>query len=151
MGLTEVVPHYNYNPLPVCENAEVKLYWNRKIQTDRPIPNNIPDLVFTLKKQKKTFIVDFAVPLAANMMKTYAEKVNKYTPLRDEIQHMWHMDTVVIVPIVIGTTGEIPKNLKNNLTQLGLNWELYKHLQKSVLLDTCSIVRRVIGSQQAYF
>lgn len=61
------------------------------------------------------------------------------------------MDTVVIVPIVIGTTGEKLKNLKNNLTQPGLSWEIYKNLEKSDLLYTYSIVRGVICSQEECF
>lgn len=37
-------------------------------------------------------------------------------------------------------------NIKNQLdTIMGLDWVLYLPLQKAVLLDTYSIVRRVIG------
>ena len=147
MGLTETIPYYKYEPPAVCENDDVRIYWNRKIQTDRTIPNNIPDLVLTFKKEKKTFIVDFAVSLATNLSKSYAEKINKYLPLRDEITEMWRMESVTIVPIVIGTLGEIPKKLKENISVLGLEWELYKPIQKSVILDTCSIVRRAVGLQ----
>jgi hypothetical protein len=53
MGLTDTVPYYQYEPPPVCETEEVRLYWNRKIQTDRPIPNNIPDLVSTFKLKRR--------------------------------------------------------------------------------------------------
>lgn len=147
MGLAETVPYYQYDPPAVCENNEVRLYWNRKIQTDRPIINNIPDIVLTFKNIKRTYIIDFAVPLCDNINKTYAEKINKYLPLRDEILQMWRMEETKIIPIVIGATGEVPKNLKNSLLQLGLDWEIYLSLQKSILLDTCSIVRRVIGNQ----
>ena len=58
---------------------------------------------------------------------------------------MWNMDSVIIAPIVVGSTGEIPKTIKKSLDILGLSWEIYLPLQKSVLLDTCSIVRRVLG------
>ena len=145
MGLQEHVPYYQYEPPPVCENAHVRIYWNRKIVTDKTIPNNIPDIVLTLKDEKKTFIVDFAVPLPTNIEKTYSEKINKYLPLSDEIRQMWNMESVVIAPIVVGSTGEIPKTIKKSLDILGLSWEIYLPLQKSVLLDTCSIVRRVLG------
>lgn len=82
MGLCEVGPQYQYNHPPVCENADVKLYCNRGIQTDIPTPINVPDLVLTLNEQKKTFIVDFSVQLASNMMKTYVEIYQMYTSPR---------------------------------------------------------------------
>ncbi|CAH2019602.1 unnamed protein product, partial [Acanthoscelides obtectus] len=136
LELTEIVPYYLYEPPAGCEDEQTRLSWNRKIITDRPISNNIPDIVLTLKNENKTYIVDFAVPLGANLEKTHGEKINKYLPLSDEIRQMWDMETVVIIPIVIGATGEISKKLKTSLQQLGLPFELYLPMQKSVVLDT---------------
>ena len=147
MALSDTVPYYQYEPPPVCEDERIKLYWNRKIVTDRTITNNIPDLVLTLKEEKKTFIVDFAIPLAANITKTYNEKISKYLPLADEIGKMWNMNSVVVLPVIVGATGEIPKTLKTSISELGLQWDLYLPIQKSVILDTCAIVRRVIGEK----
>lgn len=60
---------------------------------------------------------------------------------------MWHMDILVVTdPIVIRTTDEIPRNLRNNLTQLNWSWELFIELKNSVFLGTFSIVRKVIRS-----
>lgn len=145
MELEETEPYYQYEPAPVYETDSIKLYWNRKIITDKPIPNNIPDIVMVLKNEKTTYIIDIAVPLPHNITNTHAEKINKYLPLADEIKKMWKQDTVTIVPIVIGATGEIPKNLKTCLEKLRLNEIIYKQIQKSVILDTCHIVRRVLG------
>ena len=51
MRFTYTVPYHQYELPPVCETEEARLYWNRKIQTDRPIPNSIPDLVMIFKKK----------------------------------------------------------------------------------------------------
>lgn len=144
---TDNSPYYSYEPPQVCENEAARLYWNRKIVTDKPIPNNIPDIVLTIKHQRVTYIIDIAVPLAANTAKTYAEKINKYLPLADEIRDMWDMDKVIIVPIVIGATGEIPLKLCESTNILQLERNIYLRIQKSALLDTCSIIRRVLGEQ----
>ncbi|VEN60233.1 unnamed protein product, partial [Callosobruchus maculatus] len=104
MKLENIVPCYKYEPPAVCEDEKVRIYWNRKIQTDRRIECNIPDIVLSLKDKKVTYIIDIAVPLSANVTATYAEKVNKYLPLADEIGKMWRMEKVQIVPIVIGCT-----------------------------------------------
>lgn len=145
---TGMEPYYAYEPPPVYEDDTCKLYWNRKIITDRPIPNNIPDIVLTLKAERTTYIIDIAVPLVKNIEKTNTEKVNKYIPLADEIKDMWQMQKVIILPIIIGTLGEVPKKLTENIGKLMLNTNIYKIMQKSVLLDTSAIVRRVLGQDE---
>lgn len=145
MGLQERVPYYKYDPAPVCEDEEVRLYWNRPIVTDKTISNNIPDIVLTLKNERITYVIDIAVPLPANIIKTHREKINKYLPLADEIKKMWRMDKVQVIPIVIGCTGEIPKSLWKSLEDLQLDRELYTPIQRAVLLHTCHVVRRVLG------
>lgn len=141
-------PYYSYDPPPIRENQNCRLYWNRPIITDKPIPNNIPDIVLVLKSQRTTYIIDIAVPLPANLKKTHTEKISKYLPLADEIKSMWGMTKVIVVPFVIGATGEIPKTLNSSIDILDLNRDVYISIQKSVILDTCSIVRRILGQQE---
>lgn len=144
-GDEKQAPYYSYEPPPIREDESCKLYWNRPIQTDKQIPNNIPDIVLVLKAERKTFIIDIAVPLPANLKKTHTEKINKYLPLADEIKSMWGMAKVTVVPVVIGATGEIPITLNSSIDILDLHRDVYISLQKSVILDTCSIVRRILG------
>jgi hypothetical protein len=51
---------------------------------------------------------------------------------------------IIIIPIVISSTGEIPKSLSQNLKRLNLYPNTYIQMQKSVILGTCSIVRNFI-------
>lgn len=148
MGLTDLVPYYKYEPPPICEDETCLLYWNRKILTDRPVANNIPDIVLNLKKEKVTYVIDVAVPLPMNISKTHSEKISKYIPLADEIRKMWGVSKVTVIPIIIGATGEIPNALHKSISDLGLETDLYVLMQKSVVLDTCSIVRRVLGGDE---
>jgi len=48
-----------------------------------------------------------------------------------------------VIPIVIASTGVIPKSLSQSLTRLKLHPNAYIQLQKSVILGTCSIVRKL--------
>ncbi|CAH2019234.1 unnamed protein product [Acanthoscelides obtectus] len=147
LGETGTQPYYKYTPPPVIETETSRLYWNRKIITDRPIPNNIPDIVLTLKEERTTFIIDIAVPLPTNIQTTHAEKINKYLPLSDEIKRMWEMGNVSIIPVIIGATGEIPRKLHKSLEKLQLHPKIYLQLQKAALLGTCRTVRRVLGDE----
>jgi hypothetical protein len=53
---------------------------------------------------------------------------------------MWKQKAAQVIPIVISSTGVIPKSLSQSLTILNLHPNTYIQLQKSVVLDTCSVV-----------
>lgn len=54
------------------------------------------------------------------------------------------MDKTTIVSIVVGGTSEVPYKLYQSLETLQLSGNLYRNLQKAVLIDTCSVMRRVV-------
>ena len=58
-----------------------------------------------------------------------------------EINSMWQLDNVVIVPIIIGATGLIHKQFINNTNKLDVKLNI-SEMQKAVLLGTSYIVRR---------
>ena len=102
-----------------------KLYWNRSMHTDKTIPFNRPDITFMKKKTKNTCLIDIAVPDTHNLAKTIADKQNKYQELANEICAMWKQKAAQVTPIVISSTGVIPKSLSQSLTRLNpLNTEL---------------------------
>lgn len=147
-----IIPYYLYEPPPVVENDLCKIYWDRDIITDKEITNNRPDLVLTDKKNNTTYIIDVAIPLADNIDKKNAEKIQKYLALAGEIGRIWKQDVVRILPIVIGATGEIPHKLFESLKELNIKPSIYLQMQKAVLLKTCGIVRGVLtnSSQSPY-
>jgi hypothetical protein len=61
------------------------------------------------KKTKNTFLIDIAVPHTHNLAKTITDKQNKYQELANEICAMWNQNTVQVIPLVISSTGVIPK------------------------------------------
>ena len=139
------VPYYQYTPDPVRENETHKLYWDRSVLTDRPIVSNRPDLILVNKLQKRTFLIDIGIPNSHNMEYYYNEKVTKYLPLAAEIKDLWRQEDVIILPLIISTTGIIPKTLANNLQQLGLPLAVRNQMQKAVILDTTSTVRSFLN------
>ena len=129
-----------YTPANVLENENVKLYWNRSILMDKTIPFNRPDMTFMNEKTKNTFLIDIA-----NLAKTITDKQNKYKELANEICSMWKQKATQVIPIVISSTGVIPKSLSQSLRRLNLHPITYIQLQKSVILGTCSIVRNFLN------
>ena len=100
---------YSYIPAVVLEKDNFKLYCNRSILTDKTIPFNRPDIIFMNKKPKNTLLIDIAVPNTHNLAKTITDKQNKYQELANEICAMWKQNAAQVIPIVISSTGVIPK------------------------------------------
>ena len=48
---------------------------------DKTITFNQPDITFTNKKTKNTFLIDIALPNTHNLAKTITDKQNKYQEL----------------------------------------------------------------------
>ena len=97
------------------------------------------------KKTKNAFLIDIAVPNAHNLTKTITDKQNKYKEFANEMCAMWKQKAAQVIPIVISSTGVIPKSLSQSLTRLNLHPNTYIQLQKSVILGTCSIVRNFLN------
>jgi hypothetical protein len=74
-----------------------------------------------------------------------ADKQNKYQELANEICAMWKQKAVQLIPIVISSTGIIPKSLSQSLTRHKLHPNTYIQMQKSVILGTCSIVMNFLN------
>jgi len=104
-------PYCKCTPASVLEIENFKVYWNRSILTDKTIPFNRPDITFMNKKTKNTLLIDIAVPNTHNIAKTITDKQNKYQELENEICAMWKQKAAQAIPIVMSSTGVIPKSL----------------------------------------
>jgi hypothetical protein len=58
---------------------------------------------------------------------------------------MWKQNAAQVMPIVISSTGIIPKPLPQSLKRLDLHPYTYIQMQKSVILGTCSMVRNFLN------
>jgi hypothetical protein len=72
-------------------------------------------MAFINKKTKNTFLIDIAVPNTHNLTKTITDKQKNYQELANEICTMWKQNTAQVIPLVISTTGVIPKSLTQSL------------------------------------
>ena len=134
-------PYYRYTPANVLKNNNFELYWNRSIISDKTIPANRPDITFTNKKTKTTYLIHIAVPNTHNLVKKITEKQSKYQELANEICAMWKQNTVKVIPIVISSTGVIPKSLSQSPKRLNLHRNKYTYISvKILILGTCSVV-----------
>ena len=55
--------------------------------------------------------MDIAVPGDCRICEKETEKIEKYDELKREIQKLWTMKKVEVIPIVVGALGAISKKL----------------------------------------
>ena len=135
---------YNHLPEPVLESENSKILWDFKIQTDLPIEANKPDIVFLDKIIRKCYIIDVACPFDTRVSAKEKEKIDKYQDLKREITRIWKCAEVVVVPIIIGALGTLPKGLRKWLNVIDMGEEL-DLLQRTCILGSARILRRVLG------
>ena len=151
----------------MLESPNWKMYYDRAILTDKTIHYNRPDLyqvycsvlfcllellyLFCLlmlslidKINKQTYLIDITIPNTHNLQKSVTEKINKYTELKEEVTRIWKMEKVYIVPLVLFSTGVIPKSLLHYIEQIKLPTNIYITMQKAAILNTCRIVRKFL-------
>lgn len=145
--LNDRTPYYKYIPSKVLESDTVRLYWDRGIITDRTISHNRPDITLIDKGSRTAYLIDVSVPNSGNIQTAYAEKLRKYADLGVEVQQQWQLEKVYTLPVIISATGVIPRSLLEALDRLNLPQTLHVAMQKSVILDTCSTVRKFLGDR----
>ena len=113
---------------------------------DRQIEHQKSDIVVMKKNTKKCLIIDVMCPVDNNLILKRNKKQDNYSEMQLEIARMWDKETSV-VPIIMGALGSIPNDLKCNLKRLGISYKVGT-LQKSVLLGTANILRKVLSIKQ---
>jgi hypothetical protein len=69
--------YYKYEPQPVLEHSNYKLYYGRSIITDGNTHNNRPDVIILHKTIKVAYLRDAAFPNSHNLHITITEKLQK--------------------------------------------------------------------------
>jgi fructose-1,6-bisphosphatase/sedoheptulose 1,7-bisphosphatase-like protein len=90
-------------------------------------------------------LIDVAIPADRNVTQKEAENKLKYESLCIEVQQMWNMKCMII-PVVIGATGIVTKDLRKNLEAIPGKHSV-DSLQKTAILGTSRIIQTVLQSE----
>lgn len=88
-------------------------------------------------------IVDFSLPQDPRVQERQSEQFEKFQDLAREIKRIWQAELKVITHVV-GPIGTIQRAMKANLEEIGMDVGI-DQLQKSVLLGTATILRKVLN------
>ena len=84
-----------------------------------------------------------AIPGDGRIEEKELEKISKYEDLKIKIERLWEKQATV-VPVVIGSLGAIPRDLRKHLRTIGGESISPSQLQKTVLLGTAHILRKYL-------
>ena len=132
----------------VFENHKAKLVSDFEFQLRKTTARR-PDLILELKENKKIWISDMACPPQNNIETKRIEKMTKYRQLAFETRDQRPSYDVYVLPVVIGALGGGIKTLRKDLKKVFHNNELLDEvvgtMQKTLLMDSESIIRRVMS------
>ena len=94
-------------------------------------------------EKKWVLIIDVAIPGDGRIEEKELEKISKYQDLKIETESLWEKQATV-VPVVMGSLGAIPRDLRKQLRTIGLENISPSQLQKTVLLETAHILHKYL-------
>ena len=103
-----------------------------------------PDLIVIDKKEQKRIIIDIAIPADVRVEEKEKEKVRKYNDLKKEIRRLWKLRNMEIIPALIGALRSVSAEFDKWIGKLGITYNVGV-TQKSALLETVRILRKVLG------
>ena len=90
----------------MLQNNKAKILWDFKIQTDKHLAHNIPDI--TVVEKKQVWLVDEAIPGDSRIQQKKVEKITKYQDLKIKVERLW-VRKATVVPVVIEASERFPE------------------------------------------
>uniref|UniRef100_A0A915L869 Reverse transcriptase n=1 Tax=Romanomermis culicivorax TaxID=13658 RepID=A0A915L869_ROMCU len=157
--------HFNQMIEGCRQNGPITLYWDHPIITTKKVLHHRPDLVMVDEQSKTVLIIEVSVAWHTWLCDQEMRKHSKYAvnstltveqepatgepfPVSENLATEMGRDLgckVTMVPIVIGATGEISKNLRSNLNKLGLTAreceKLIERMARSAVIGSAVIIK----------
>ena len=121
----------------------MKILWDFNVYVYHMISARRPDIIVIDKAVSNVILIDVSIPADKNISTKEEEKHSKYQDLRVELERLWKKKTKM-VPVVIGALGSISKRLGNFLEILDIKALNIYILQKTALLGTATILRKIL-------
>ena len=133
------------------ENCKTKLVWDFEFNLRKTNSSRRPDVILEDKKSKKIWICDMACPQQQNIEAKRLEKLTKYTKLAYELRERRPGYKITVIPLIIGALESGMKRamveLLNVLNKNELAKQVAGEMQKTILMDSESTIRKVLSGQ----
>lgn len=124
---------------PVVENSEVRIYWNQRVVNMGRIKYTQPDIIVFDKISKRILIIEIGITWYTRLQQAWDIKYGKYAVnsnqdpermlelpylpgknLRAEMERINRGYSAEVIPIIVGCTGEVKRNIYEGLAKIGL-------------------------------
>jgi len=106
---------------------------------ERPLSQTFWD-----KKNKEAKIIEVSVPNDFGLNRAERHKVNKYQDLKNDLRQTLKLETIDIIPVIVGATGLIKTNLKSYLRDIPGSPSV-EDIQMCAITGTVSIIKRALS------
>ena len=137
---------WEHEPEPVVSNGRVTVFYDKVIPTGRFIEGGAikPDIVIWDKQEKSAKIIDVTVPNDYGLNRAERGKITKYQDLKNDLRTTWSLKNIDIIPVVVGATGLIKKNLNSYLEAIPGRPKA-QEVQIAAIKGTVTILKRALG------
>ena len=137
---------WKHETQPIVATNDTTIFYDKIIPTGRFIEGNAikPDIVIWDKKERKSLIIDVAVPNDYGINRAEREKKTKYQPLQEDLRATWVLRDIEVIPVVVGSTGLLKKNLQNYLDKIPGKPNI-REVQISAIKGTVTVLKRALG------
>ena len=137
---------WEHEPADICGNEEVTIYYDKVLPTGRYIENSAvkPDLTIWNKTARTALLIEVSVPSDYGINAAERVKKTKYLPLMEDLKSSWKLHRIDIIPIIVGATGVVKKNLKDFCAKIPGNPAVLE-LQIAAILGSKTILKRTLS------
>ena len=142
----ETKPVWLHEPAMTTAQDDIVIFYDKPLHCGRYIDGGAikPDIVVWHRTEKWAKIIEVSVPNDFGLNRVEREKQNKYQDLKHDLRDTWDLEEIEIIPVIIGATGLVKKNLSEHLQNIPGNPQL-PEVQLSAIKGTISIIKRALG------
>ena len=102
-----------------------------------------PHIVIVNKREKTAIVIDVAISRDKRIVDKEKYKIEKCQNLKREIQRLWNLNRIDVIPAVLWALWSITKNFEKYVDTIGIKIDLHT-LQKTTLMETARILSKVL-------
>ena len=106
------------------------------ILCDKIIVKRRPDIAIVNKMEKTAIIIDVAIPEDKRIIDKEKDEIEKYQNLKREIQQLWNLKKIDVIPVVLEDLGSVTKNFEKYVDKIKIKTDLHTVQKKQIIGDS---------------
>ena len=106
------------------------------ILCDKIIVKRRPDIAIVNKMEKTAIIIDVAIPEDKRIIDKEKDEIEKYQNLKREIQQLWNLKKIDVIPVVLEDLGSVTKNFEKYVDKIKIKTDLHTAQKKQIVGDS---------------